>query len=181
MNIILCGLPMCGKSTISKMLAERLNRSCVDTDRLIERTFARKYGAELSCREIYLTVGAAVFRQLEACEIFSLMKLKECVIAVGGGSFHDPANIVALRKAGRIVYLKADIATLWQRMSYRQNMPAYLNHGDPENDFYALAKKRIPLYEFSADMIIDTSNRHSSEIVNEICPDQRSITLIGCQ
>lgn len=168
MNIILCGLPMCGKSTISKLLAEKLNRSCIDTDHLIEKAFAKIYGEELSCREIYLRGGAAIFRQLEACEILSLMELHDHVIAVGGGSFNDPANVEALHKAGHIVYLKTETPLLWERISSLEDRPAYLNPQDPESDFYTLAKKRMPLYESAAHTIINTGNSLPHAIVNAI-------------
>lgn len=167
MNIILCGLPMCGKTTVSKLLAEKLNWNCIDTDRLIERSFAARYGKVLSCREIYAMAGKSAFRQLETNEIHSLIELREHVIAVGGGSFDHPGNVTALQMAGRVIYLQTDAGMIWRRMAL-QDIPAYLNAQDPETSFYELAAKREAIFAANAQTIVNADCMTPREVVKAI-------------
>src|SRR5262245_26508820 len=71
-NIILCGLPASGKSTIGKMVAEAMEREFIDTDQLIEAAYTAKTGKQATCRQICHNHGEKYFRQLEDQQIAAL-------------------------------------------------------------------------------------------------------------
>jgi len=168
MNIILCGLPMSGKTTIGKLLADKLKWHFADTDRLIENGYAAKTGKELSCRQIFVEEGDLFFRQLEKQQIASLKGLSGNIIAVGGGSLCNEENIRMLQLAGDLVYLKAPVKKLWERIQWR-GVPAYLDPRDPEKAFLELAEKRMPLYEAAAKHIVETDGLSEEGVVATIC------------
>jgi shikimate kinase len=167
MNVILCGLPMSGKTTVGKMVAEKLNWNFVDTDRLIENAYAAKTGKTSTCRQIFIEEGELIFRNLEKEQVASLKGLDKSMIAVGGGSLNDPENVQMLRVAGKLVYLQASISVLWERIRWR-GIPAYLDPLNPEKAFDEMAKKRIPIYERAATVIIETSHLNEQEMMAAI-------------
>lgn len=105
-NIILCGMPGAGKTTIGKVLSEKLGRKFIDTDDLIRE----KCGCEIS--EIFREHGEEYFRDIETQVIDELSKEAGLVIALGGGAVLREENADALRQNGRIVFLDADLASL---------------------------------------------------------------------
>ena len=105
-NIILCGMPGAGKTTIGKLLAEKLGRKFVDTDDLIRE----KCGCEIS--EIFEKHGEKYFRDIESQVIAEISKNTCLVIATGGGAVLREENADALRQNGRLVFLDADITQL---------------------------------------------------------------------
>lgn len=167
MNIILCGLPMCGKTTIGRLLSKKLNLNFLDIDQLIENEYASKKGTTLSARQIYREEGEPFFREMEKNQINSLKEVKGMVIALGGGSLTDPENLNLIRSIGDIFYLKASPDYLWKRVEQR-GIPAYLNPNQPSEAFHAMANKRIPLYERVSDIIIEIENLSEEEIVDKL-------------
>lgn len=170
MNIILCGLPMSGKSTIGKLVAEKLHWNFIDTDRLIENAYLLKTEKKSTCRQIFLEEGEMLFRDLEKQQIASLKGSKGNIISLGGGSLGDPENRDVLKLIGKLVFLKTPLNMLWERLQ-RRGIPAYLidkDINDPEKVFYQLAQKRIPIYEKAADFIIDTAPLNEQEVVAAI-------------
>ncbi len=105
-NIILCGMPGAGKTTIGKLLAEKLGRKFVDTDDLIRE----KCGCDIS--EIFEKHGEKYFRDIESEVIAEISKNTCLVIATGGGAVLRQENADALRQNGRLVFLDADITQL---------------------------------------------------------------------
>lgn len=167
MNWILCGLPMSGKSTIGEMLAEQLNYTFIDTDRAIEREYARKEGRTLSCRKIFLESGENAFRKLEAEQILRLLDVESTMIALGGGAIQHRGNVENLQNMGRIIYLDVPVHEIWKRM-LEKGIPPFLHAGDPEMALHQLAEVRRPLYEAAAHTIVHVGMRNVKEIVEEI-------------
>lgn len=167
MNMILCGLPASGKTTLGKMLAEKLDWNFIDTDRLLEKAYAEKTGSTLSCRQIYSREGEIQFRLLERQQIVSLQGAHKSVIAVGGGSLIDKENTKLLQSLGFIIYLQVPLSVLWDRLCQKE-VPAFLDTKDPENGFYAMANKRIPLYENAAHATIATKDLSEEEILKAL-------------
>lgn len=167
MNRILCGLPMSGKTTIGKMLADRLQLNFVDTDKRLEQAYAEKAGSACSCRQIFLEHGEAYFREFEKRQIDRLKNEKAAIIALGGGALNNRANGKVLRTIGRIIYLKAPVEILWQRI-LKRGVPLYLDPLDPERSFYALADRRLPLYEQAAHAVIETEDLSEEAVVEAI-------------
>lgn len=167
MNIILCGLPKCGKTTLGQLLAKRLGWDFLDTDQLVEKEFASKKGKHLSAREIYRQEGERFFRLMEKQQIASLKEIKNTTLSVGGGSLSDPENLQILQQIGDLYYLKASPEYLWKRIEGR-GIPVYLDPKRPEQAFYELAQRRIPRYEQAANTIIEVEHRSKEEIVDQI-------------
>lgn len=104
-NIVLIGMPGCGKTTIGKLLASRLGRKLIDTDACIERV----QGCTIN--EIFKQ-GEHEFRRLEAEAILSLEQERSAVITTGGGVVKNPANMSSLKKNGIIVYIDRSIENI---------------------------------------------------------------------
>ncbi|MBR2316203.1 MAG: AAA family ATPase [Clostridia bacterium] len=105
-NIVLTGMPGCGKSTIGKLVAKELGMAFVDSDaRIVEKTGK-------SIPEIFESVGEQGFRDIEGQVIAELSLLQNTVIATGGGAVLRQGNVDALRRNGRIYFLDRDIEFL---------------------------------------------------------------------
>lgn len=105
-NIALIGMPSCGKTTIGKILAEKLNRPFVDID---DEVFVAQ---KRSASEIILTDGEEVFRQIEKQIIAKVAAKFGVIIATGGGSVLLKENVAALKQNSFVVYLERELALL---------------------------------------------------------------------
>lgn len=105
-NIVLIGMPGCGKSAIGKMLSTRLNKEFIDSDSLIEE----KAGMKIA--DIFSQYGEAYFRKLEQETIAAIGKEHGKVIATGGGVIKNSANIDALKQNGIILFLDRPLEAL---------------------------------------------------------------------
>ncbi|MDR0868315.1 MAG: AAA family ATPase [Planctomycetota bacterium] len=105
-NIALIGMPGCGKTTVGKRLAARLNREFIDTDVLV----AERGGKPIPA--IFADEGEEKFRQLESAVIAEVGKLSGKIIATGGGAVLRAENRDNLRQNSRVVYLLAPLAAL---------------------------------------------------------------------
>ena len=135
-NIVLIGMPGCGKTTVGRELALQMNREFVDTDDLV----VKKEG--LSVPDIFARRGDKEFRKSERACTAEAAKSGGAVIATGGGCVLDPDNIKALRRNGRIYYLDRDITALASEgrplsggkyaleKLYNERRPLYMNYGD---------------------------------------------------
>lgn len=102
-SVVLTGMPGCGKSTVGKILAERLGRTFYDSD----EEFEKKYGATA---DYIRENGEAAFRERESEIIKELSRNNEpCVISTGGGAVLRAENVNRLRRNGRLYYLDRDI------------------------------------------------------------------------
>lgn len=105
-NIVLVGMPCCGKSTISKLLAEQLGMDWVDTDDVV----VEKRGMEIP--DIFARYGEPYFRDLETEVIRELASRSGCIIATGGGTVLREQNIDALRQNGRVYFIDRPLEQL---------------------------------------------------------------------
>lgn len=105
-NIILIGMPGCGKSSLGKAIAENLGKTFVDMDQYIEEAAGK------SIPDIFAKSGQEHFRQLEAEAAAILGKEKSQVIATGGGVVLRPENMKALSQNGRIIFIKRPLEEL---------------------------------------------------------------------
>ena len=140
-NIVLIGMPGCGKSTVAALLSEKLGRRVVDADEEIVR-LARK-----SIPEIFSQDGEEVFRRWETQALEALGKASGTVIATGGGCVTRQQNYPLLHQNGRIFWLKRDLSVL-----PTDGRP--LSQSTRLTDMYALRK---PMYEAFADHIIENN------------------------
>ncbi len=105
-NLILIGMPGCGKSTVGKILAEKLNRAFVDADAYLERKLS------ITIPELIEKYGEAEFRKQETLVLSELGKQSGLVIATGGGCVTKQENYPLLRQNGRIIWLKRPLDLL---------------------------------------------------------------------
>lgn len=167
MNLILCGLPKCGKTTIGRQLARKLGFAFIDIDRCIESAYEQSTGVYRTCREIFIHEGEEAFRALEKEQIATLPGTENSVISVGGGAICDADSVRVLREIGIVVYIKVPLDVLFQRLT-KHGFPAYLDPKDPKASFLELAKRRIPWYEAAAHGTIETKGLTVQKIVDQI-------------
>ena len=99
MVAVLVGFMGAGKTTVGRIIAERLGQPFVDSDVLIEQRLGREI------RDIFATEGEAYFRELEHATVADLVRGPEAVIALGGGAVQDRRTRAVLRNA-RVIYLR---------------------------------------------------------------------------
>lgn len=115
MNIVLFGFKGCGKTYFGQKLAQAIDRPFIDTDQLLVDRWKKEGRKEKTIPEIYRSIGEPTFRQMEALAIASLCNVQNSVIAVGGGSVLNPANLKQLQRIGQLVFLDASLETILSR------------------------------------------------------------------
>ena len=138
-NIILIGMPGCGKTTVGTSLAKILSRPLKDADAELEQAVGRKI------TEILPTDGEASFRSLESETLLDLGKQSGLVIATGGGCVTIPNNYEKLHRNGTIVWLKRDLDLL----------PTDGRPLSQTGHLQEMYQKRAPLYARFADFSVE--------------------------
>lgn len=140
-NIILIGMPGCGKTTVGKLIAEKTGKTFVDADaRLVEK-------AGKTIPEIFTEIGEAGFRNLETKTLAELGKESGLVIATGGGCVTQDRNYPLLHQNGTIFWLQRDIAAL----------PTDGRPLSQSNDLTKMYEARKPMYQHFADKTVDNN------------------------
>ncbi|MFM9996177.1 MAG: shikimate kinase [Phycisphaerales bacterium] len=157
LNIVLIGLRGSGKTTVGRLVAERLARPFVDLD---DATALSLGAARVA--EAWTKHGEKAFRRAEAAALAAAMAGDGRVIALGGGTPTAPGAADLLRRereAGRsrVVYLEADAPTLRARLaaSDLSTRPS-LTGADPLAEIDAVLAQRDPLFREIADDVIET-------------------------
>ena len=150
-NIILIGMPGCGKSSIAALLGERLSRPVYEADALI----VQKAGCSIT--EIFAKEGEEGFRLRETEVLAELGKLSGGVISTGGGCVTRAENYPLLHQNGRIFWLQRDLALL-----PKEGRPISM-----KSDLRELFAKRRAQYERFADVVVD-NNGSPEETVRQI-------------
>ncbi len=150
-NIVLIGMAGCGKSTIGKVLAEKLGKQLVDTDEMIVNTENKPIP------EIFAESGEDYFRWCENLAVNIAGREKSQIIATGGGVIVRPENYNALKQNGIIVFINRDADLL-----PTNGRPLSQMHG-----VKALYEKRMPIYRRFADIEVD-GNGTVEEVANRI-------------
>ncbi len=141
-NLILTGFMGTGKTTVGRLVAEKLGREFVDTDLVIEE----RHGP---IQEIFDRQGESAFRDIERTLAGELGQRKGLVIATGGRMLLDPENFTVLSENGRIFCLVASPEEIYERVasdSSRVNRPL-LEVADPKQRIIELLDERGPDYE----------------------------------
>ncbi len=136
-NIVLIGMPGCGKSSLGRQLARRTGRKYVDLDTVIEETHGSSPG------EIIQQEGEEVFRHLETKAAREVGKHNQQVIATGGGAVLREENLDALRQNGVLLWIDCPP----NRLSIGKHRPL----SKTLDDLIRLDAQRRPLYEKAAD------------------------------
>ena len=161
MNIVLIGYRCCGKTSAGKYIAEKLNRTFLDTDELIREKVS------VGIDDIVSRHGWDHFRELERDVIQEVSSHDNLVVATGGGVVTDRRNIENLKKNGVIIWLYTDLKTIKKRMQEDtgtgENRPS-LTGMDSLDEIECVMKEREPLYESAADVSIDTGSMRVDEV-----------------
>ena len=155
-NIVLIGMPGCGKTTVGEALGKLLGRECADTDARITEAAGKPIPA------IFEKNGEDYFRDLETAALRELCKRSGLIIATGGGIVKRPENLRLMRQNAVIVFIDRDINTL-------QTSGRPLSQRDGVE---ALAGARLPLYRQWSDHTVKAHD--IGQTVNEICSLLRS-------
>ena len=158
-----------GKSTIGRQLADLLVFAFFDSDHEIER----RTGAAIPL--IFAVEGEAGFRRRETAVIDELTQSRGIVLATGGGAILLPANRTVLRDRGCVVYLQADIDTLYERTRRDRNRPL-LQTENPRAKLEELMTIRAPLYLETAHIVVPTDQRGAGQIAREIATQLQNHT-----
>jgi shikimate kinase / 3-dehydroquinate synthase len=155
-TVVLVGFMGAGKTTVGRILAERLGLSFVDSDVFLEHRSGR------SIKDIFAAEGEAFFRELEHRTIAELVRGEDAVLALGGGALGDRRTRGILRDAP-VVYLRVGYAEAMKRVRNDEFRPM-LRRPDLETVYQA----RLPAYEDAADFTVDTADRRPDEVALEI-------------
>jgi shikimate kinase len=161
-HLVLVGMMGVGKTTVARVVGERLGRPVLDSDLVIEARTGR------TVREIFAEDGEDAFRALETAMLVEALASPEpVVIAAAGGVVLSERNRATLRDSGaRVVWLCADPSTLVERVKTGGHRP--LLDEDPAGTLRLMFEQREPLYREVADAIVLVDNRSVSEVVEAV-------------
>ncbi|MCC6932322.1 MAG: shikimate kinase [Deltaproteobacteria bacterium] len=150
-NLYLVGYRGTGKTTLGKLVADKLGRTFVDSDDLI---VAR---ANCSISEIFAKFGEDYFRALEKEVIEEFSRRDNLVVACGGGVVIQECNIAALKRSGVVCLLVSHPDDIFQRITGDTSRPALTN--DPlQEEILSMLSRRAEFYEQSKHFEVNTSN-----------------------
>ena len=150
-----------GKTTVGRRLAERLGWPHLDSDEMITRSTGK------TVPEIFEERGEAAFRAEEARVLAEAATSDgPAVVSVAGGAVLSAENRKLIRRAGPVVWLRAEVATLAERVGSGKGRP--LLGDDPEAALRRLESERRPLYAEVADVVVDVDNLGADEVVERI-------------
>ena len=158
MNVVLIGMPGCGKSTVGVLLAKSSLMDFVDTDLLIQRKY------KMSLCQLICKYGICRFKEIEN-SVIAGAKFDNCVVATGGSAVYGEEAMRSLRSNGVIVYLKLSPEDISDRIKNIKTRGIAMEENTSINDLYI---ERAPLYEKYADCIIDCTGLSVEECVCEV-------------
>ena len=171
-NLFLIGYRCTGKSSVGNLLAAALSRMFVDTDSLV----ASQKG--MSIREIVTSRGWKVFRRFEHTVLNQVCAADQQVVATGGGIVLDADNVNLMKGSGRIIWLRASPETIKARMVQDKDSVAVrpaLTSTDSISEIEETLAKRIPLYKYAMDFLVDTDHRGIDEICDVIMENLKAM------
>lgn len=161
-NIILIGFMGCGKTSIGKKLADKLNYCFCDVDRMIERD------NKLSIPDIFESYGEDYFRELETKAILNLKDtVRNCIISVGGGLPVREENRQILKELGTVVYLQVPKNIIIRRLEHDTSRPI-LQNVNKEQIIEELMISREPMYLSAADYVVNGGKKDFYDIIEEV-------------
>ncbi len=163
-TLVLVGLMGAGKTSVGRRVAQMLGVPFADSDHEIEGV------SRMSVPDLFEAYGEAEFRALEQRVVTRLIAGGPAVIATGGGAFMNADTRASIRAHSISIWLKADLDTLMERVSRRQNRPL-LKAPDPRAVMRKLMDERYPIYGEADVTVVSRDARHlvvASEIVEAV-------------
>lgn len=157
-NIVLIGMPGCGKSTVGVLLAKALQMDFVDTDIVLQQQQGKKL------QEIIDQVGNDAFLKTEEDCVRGL-ECDQTVVATGGSVVYGKEAMRRLHKNGLVVYIRLPYEEIERRLSNLATRGVTLKKGQTLRNLY---DERIPLYEAEADYIFEPEEGDVQETVLDL-------------
>ena len=152
-NIVLIGMPSCGKTTVGKELAKLTKKEFIDTDALIEEKI------EMSIAEFFKIYGEKEFRRVETEIIKQIGKKQNLIISTGGGVVLKKENVDALKQNGKLFFLDRDL----DKLQFTASRPL----SSDKQKLTDLFNKRYLYYLNACDILVD-ANGDVQDVVNKI-------------
>lgn len=157
-NIVLVGMPSCGKSTVGVILAKTLNKGFIDTDLLIQQREGK------TLQEIIDEEGNDYFHGVEESVLLDV-DAENTVIATGGSAVYYPEALNRFREKGTVVYLNVSLESVLERLKNIKTRGVTLEKGQTLEDLY---KARTPLYEARSDVSVKADGGTVEDVVERI-------------
>ncbi len=159
-HIYLGGIKHSGKTSIGERLSARLSLPFYDLDDLI----LKRIPSRCTIRSFYAIYGKKLFQLAELLSLQQLLPTPggAAVISLGGGACDNEPLMKLVKQSGRLIYLKVDEETLWQRIE-AGGTPTFLDGDDPRASFSAVYEERHARYSLMCDLLIDLSDGLSLE------------------
>lgn len=162
MNLVLIGYRGTGKSTVGRLLAQRLKRELISTDAEVIRRAGR------SVPDIVKESGWDHFRDLEAAVCRDLSNRDGLVIDTGGGAVLRPQNVACLKSNGTLYWLTAEVATITARIGGDTQRPSLTGSKSFTDEIEDVLRERRPRYQAAADHVIPTDGRSPEDVAQAI-------------
>lgn len=161
-NIVLAGFMATGKTTVGRILAQRLGLEFVDTDEEIERV------ADTNVADLFSRYGPVRFRSEEALVIKKLSARVGLVIATGGGAVLDPQNVAELKKNGVIVLIRSSAGVILRRVKSGKSRPLLAGAPELKVRIEELMAEREEAYAGAADLEVFSGDESKEEMAEKI-------------
>lgn len=150
---------MCsGKTTVGSLLGKQLNIPVIETDELIRQKAGK------TTNEIFTDLGEVGYREYEITVSKGLKDINDAIISTGGGIVMNNITFAYIKPNAKVIFLRSSFVTLLERLKKSFSRPLF-NDLKQAKKIYEL---RQPLYDFYADLTIDTDKKTPDEIVKEI-------------
>lgn len=166
-NIILIGMPACGKSVTGVILAKSLKMNFIDADLLIQERAGK------SLQDIINADGIETFKSIEE-EVLNAINVKNTVIATGGSAVYYDSAIRHLKENGVVVYIEASLATIKKRLKNIRTRGVAMEKGQTIDSLYEM---RVPLYEKYADCTVRSHRYRAENTVEDIISGLEKIKI----
>lgn len=154
-NLILTGMPACGKSTLGVVLAKTLGMKFVDTDLLIQEV------QNCKLQEIIDERGMQEFLRIEE-KVLSEIEAENSIVSTGGSAVYSDKAMKHLGSIGDVVYIKLSLDEIERRLNNIKTRGIAMKPGETLADLYNM---RVPLYEKYADITIETEGMGIEESI----------------
>ena len=157
--LVLVGAPGSGKSTVGRLVAERLGVGFRDTDDDVEATAGK------SISDLFLDDGEAAFRELESAAVEAALREHDGVLSLGGGAVLDPRTREHL-KPHNVAFLSVGLADAAKRVGMSAARPVLALN--PRAQLQQLLAERLPLYREVASIEIATDGKTPEQVLEEL-------------
>ena len=158
--VVLVGMMGAGKTSVGRLLAQKLGLPFIDADSEIEQA------AQATISEIFERDGEAVFRSGERRVIARLLEGPLGVLATGGGAFMSDETRGKIHERAISIWLRAELDLLVRRVGRRRDRPL-LNTGNPRDTLAKLLEVRSPIYG-EADITVESGDQAPEQVAEAV-------------